>query len=340
MKVSKEVKVGLFSFFGILILIFGYNFLRGINLVQGYNRYFVVYDNVNGVVPSTQIVINGLKVGQVEKIDMLHSGDASHLLVTLLMENRIKIPRNSTATITSTDLLGTKALEIKLASNNQYISDGDTLVAGVEQSLSSTISSMVSPIKEKSEQVLVTLDRVLKSMNEVFDSNGTQKLAMGITDFSKTLRSIKNMSERFDKLSAEEYDKLKSMMNNVESILHNIKNNNESISRAMKNLARISDSVSAANLTATINHTQKVMQELSATLAKINQGQGSLGKLANDSSLFINLNQTSMELTALLKDMQDYPGRYFTVSVFGGTKRAEKQDKKRLEDKQRKASVK
>jgi phospholipid/cholesterol/gamma-HCH transport system substrate-binding protein len=120
----------------------------------------------------------------------------------------------------------------------------------------------------------------------------------------------------------------------MEAITRNLKNNNEAIAKAVKNISKITDSLAAADLTATINHTRDVMKQFATTLDKINKGEGTLGKLANDTSLYSNLNHTSLELNSLMKDMQDYPGRYFNVSVFGG-KNAEKQDKKREEDKKK-----
>ncbi|MES2780948.1 MAG: MlaD family protein [Bacteroidota bacterium] len=332
MKYAKEIKVGLFAVVGITLLILGYNFLKGFNPLHGYNKYYVVYNNVSGIVKSSQVTINGLKVGQVESIGMLNEGDPSNLLVTIIVEKSIQLPKGTTATISSQGLLGSTDIVIAPATPSGLIlNNKDTLVAGYEESITTSIQKIVTPLKEKSVQVLATLDKVLLSMNEVFDSNGTQKLSNGINDFSGTLHNMRNITGRFDKLTAEEYDKLKGMLTNIESITHNLKNNNEAIAKALKNVSRITDSVASSDLTATINHTRDVMKEFATTLDKVNKGEGSLGKMANDDSLYNNINKTSTELTALMKDMQEYPGRYFTISVFGGSKRATKQDKQREE---------
>ncbi|AMS26037.1 hypothetical protein AEM51_02425 [Bacteroidetes bacterium UKL13-3] len=336
MKYTKEIKVGLFAVVGITLLVLGFNFLKGFNPLHGYNKYYVVYNNVSGIVKSSLVTINGLKVGQVESIGMLNEGDPNHLLVTLIVENSIKLPKGTTATISSQGLLGSTDIVIAPASSGLILANKDTLMAGYEESITSSIQKIVTPLKEKSEQVLATLDRVLLSMNDVFDSTGTQKLASGINDFSGTLHNMRNITGRFDKLTEEEYDKLKGMLTNMESITRNLKNNNEAINKALKSVARITDSVASSDLTATINHTRDVMKEFATTLDKVNKGEGSLGKLANDDSLYTNINKTSAELTALMKDMQEYPGRYFTISVFGGSKRATKQDKQRAEAKLRK----
>jgi phospholipid/cholesterol/gamma-HCH transport system substrate-binding protein len=297
----------------------------------------VVYDNVTGLVKSSQVTINGMKVGQVEDIGMLTGGDVSKILVTLIVINTVQLPMGTEALITSQDLLGTKAIDIKIKKDaTTYYITGDTLRGINEESLTTSISKMVSPLKEKSEQVLVTLDKILMSMNDVFDSSGTQRMASGIHDLSSSLHSLRNLTERLDKLSEEEYDKLKAMLVSAESIVHNLKNNNDVINRSLKNIAQISDSIAAADLTRTINNTSRVMKEFASTLDKVNHGEGSLGKLVNDDALYLHLDATSRDLDSLLKDMQDYPGRYFTISAFGGNKRADKADKKRAEDRKKK----
>ncbi|MFI5222293.1 MAG: MlaD family protein [Bacteroidia bacterium] len=331
---TKETKVGIFVFIGIAIFVLGYNFLKGYDLFQARSHYFMVYDHVNGIVKSTQVTINGMKVGQVEDISMLHEGDASKILVKIVINSSIKLPAESKAVIMSTDLLGTKTLELSLSKNKKFLHSGDTLLSSVEETLASTISGIVSPLKEKSEQVLITLDRVLQSMNDIFDSTGTQKLSVGIKDFTGIMLHLRNVSEQMDQLTVEESAKIRNIFAGTESIMMNLKNNNELITLSIKNISRISDSIAASNLTATINHINLVMERLAITIDKINKGEGSLGLLANDKMLYENISKTSLEMTTLMKDMQDYPGRYFSVSVFGNN-RATKQDKKREEDKKK-----
>jgi phospholipid/cholesterol/gamma-HCH transport system substrate-binding protein len=328
-KITREIKVGLFVAGGLLLFFTGFNFLKGFHPLRSYTSYHVVYPNVTGIVNSSQVIVNGLKIGQVSSINTLYPGDARQLVVTFTITKNIKIPTGSVIKISGTDLLGNKALVLFPSDATTFHEYGDTLKGEVEESLASTIGAMVSPLKDKSEQVLVTLDKVLQSMNDVFDSAGTRRIASSINDISWSIHNMRNVTERLDKLTASEYDRLEAMLQNLESITRNLKNNNEAIARSMKNIARISDSVAASDLTQTINHTKRVMDEFATTLHKVNKGEGSLGMLANDSTLYVNLAQTSKELEYLLQDMQEHPARYFTISVFGGGKRAKAQDKER-----------
>lgn len=336
MKYTKEIKVGLFALVGVLLLVAGYNFLKGFNPLSTYNKYYVVYNNVNGIVKSSQVTINGLKVGQVEAIGMVEKGDPTRLLVTIFVESSIKLPIGTTATIASQGLLGSTDIVISPVEGTIFYQNKDTLVAAYQESLQGSIQKIVDPIKEKSEKVLITMDNMLNSINKIFDTTGTKNLESSIENFSGTMENLNNITARFDKLTAEEYNSLKGMLENMDAITQNLKHNNEAISKAIKNLSKITDSLAAADLTATINHTRDVMRSFNITLEKINRGEGSLGKLANDTSLYNNLDKTNVELQALLKDMQEYPGRYFSVSVFGGSKKADKANQKREEDKKAK----
>lgn len=299
--------------------------MKGFSFTKSYTRYHIIYGNSAGVVKSTQVLINGFKIGQVEDVDFLAKGNASKIVVTIAVDGDIKMPVGTIAEIASSNLLGNKVIHIRLAENNTYLNANDTLVGKIEQDL----SEIVAPIREKSEQVLATLDKVLVSMNNVFDSSGTQKLAKGVDNLTGMLAHLRNITERFDKLTLEQDTRIKDMFAHTESIMRNLRSNNELISHTLKNVKQITDSIAAADLTATINHVNTTLTEFTTLLHKINTGEGTLGELANNQALYQNINNSCKELAALLADMQKYPGRYFTVSVFGNSKRADKADKKR-----------
>lgn len=323
--------MGLFAFVGIVLLFIGFNFMKGFSFTKSYARYYIVYNNSAGVVKSTQVLINGFKIGQVEDVGFLSPGNASKILVTIAVDGDVAMPRGTVAEIASSNLLGTKVININLGDGSEIIPANDTLDAKIEADL----SEIVAPIKEKSVQVLATLDKVLVSMNSVFDSTGTQKLSKGVDNLTGTIAHIRNISERLDNLSKDQEKRIADMFSHTESIMRNLRNNNELISHTIKNVKHITDSIAAADLTSTINNVSKTLAEMNVMLNNINAGKGSLGQLASNQELYTNLSSSSKELTLLLADMQKYPGRYFTVSVFGNSKRADKADKKREAEKKK-----
>jgi phospholipid/cholesterol/gamma-HCH transport system substrate-binding protein len=333
MKLSKEVKVGLFAFAGVIVFVLGFNFMMGFDFLKSYSRYYIVYDNAGGLVKSAEVHINGVKLGQVEDVSFINPKDPSKILVTIAINGKIDLPKGTIAEIGSADLLSSKSIKLILGKGPEIHQEKDTLIGGMELGIAESISSMVSPLKEKSEQVLAALDGVLNSMNTIFDSTGTQKLAQGVSDLTGTLSHVKNITNRLDKLTANQEKNLNQMFVHAESILKNLSNNNGVITAALNNIKNISDSLAASDLTSTVNNLNSTLADFHTMLEKINKGEGSIGQLANDKELYTNLNNSSRELSLLLADMQKYPGRYFTISVFGNSKRADKADKKRDNEK-------
>lgn len=333
MKISKEVKVGLFAFAGVVVFVLGFNFMMGYDFLKTYNKYYIVYDNAGGIVKSAEVHINGVKKGQVEDVGFLNPKDPSKVLVTFALDANIELPEGTIAEIGSADLLSAKGIKLILGQGVNNLNDKDTLIGRMELGLTESINSMVSPLKEKSEQVLAALDGVLNSMNTIFDSAGTRKLSKGVDDLTGTLANIRNITGRLDNLTANQETNLNQMFAHAESILLNLRNNNSNISAALNNIKNITDSLAAADLTSTVNNLNSTLGDLHAMIEKINKGEGSLGELANNKELYTNLNNSSRELSLLLADMQKYPGRYFTISVFGNSKRADKTDKKRETEK-------
>jgi phospholipid/cholesterol/gamma-HCH transport system substrate-binding protein len=115
--------------------------------------------------------------------------------------------------------------------------------------------------------------------------------------------------------------KLNRMIQNIESITSNIKDNNEAIANAIGNLSSISDSVAASELRTAINRANLTLDEAHQILQKINNGDGNLGLLVNNDSLYYNLELLTGEIDRLVKDLQENPKKYIHVSIFGGSDR-------------------
>jgi phospholipid/cholesterol/gamma-HCH transport system substrate-binding protein len=330
-KITKEAKVGLFVALAITLLYFGYNFLRGRKFFSTYNTYFVVYENVEGLVSSTAVYVNGFKVGQVEEISMPDMLRTDSILVKIFVQGKIQIKSNSTALVTKSGLLDGNVISINFDDKPaDILKDGSYLFGAREEDLFTSINNMVSPIKTKSEQVLVTLDKVLSSLQKVFNEKGTQNLTNSVVDLSGALRAMRLTTESLNKIVNENGNSLSKTMNNVQSISATIAKNNNEISKTIKNFSRFSDTLVNSNI---IYNLAQVTKELNAVTSKLNKGEGSLGKMINDKELYDNLNKSTIELNLLLKDMQRYPGRYVNVSVFGGpAKKADAKREKEIKD--------
>jgi phospholipid/cholesterol/gamma-HCH transport system substrate-binding protein len=311
-KLSKEVRVGLLVTGALVGLIWGMNYLKGMDLFSNDNTYHAVYNRVDGLVPSSDVVLNGVKIGQVQKIQFLKD-KSGRILVSFLVNRKIFIGRESVATITSSDLLGGRLVDIVLDSNSPPADDGDTLKSDIQ----TTLSDQMLPVKDKAENLIESLDSLAVALHKFLNPENQDNLNAGFTSLSKTLKNLEQASGSLDRMLSADNGKLSRMIDNIESISGNIKNNNESLALALKNIALITDSLAKSNLTTTVNNANKTLKETSEIMEKINKGEGTMGMLINNDSLYNALERSASDLDKLLIDLKANPKRYVHISVFG-----------------------
>jgi phospholipid/cholesterol/gamma-HCH transport system substrate-binding protein len=320
LNIPKEAKIGLFAAFSLGALYFGYNFLRGKKFFSNQNTYYVVYNNIDGIVKSTPIFFKGLKVGQVEKLSLIRTDSANKIMATLLVDDKIQLSKSSEAKIVSLDLLGGKAISLIIPSLLNPIKKGDTLIGTQEHSLSASISEMITPVKEKTENVMVSLNKVLGELQKVLSDGGTANLSAGISDLAGILSNLNTTTKQLDLLIQSEKGKVGNIAGNMETITETLRKSNADIAASLKNFKNLSDSLSQAPIKSTIDQLNITSKQLASISEKIDKGEGSAGKLINDKELYDNLTKSSAQLELLLKDVRENPKRYVNVSVFGGKK--------------------
>ncbi|MBL0340477.1 MAG: MCE family protein [Bacteroidetes bacterium] len=238
----------------------------------------------------------------------------------MVVKQNVFIGKESIARISSSDLLGDKAVTIILNTTSEALSDGDTLSSDVE----TTLTDQVMPIKDKAESLIQSLDSVAVALKGVFNPNTQRNLNSSFNNLDKTMASIERASASLDNLVSSDNSKLTKMIANIESITGNIKNNNESLANALKNISSITDSLAKSNLAATINSANQTLKETAAIMGKINKGEGTIGMLINNDSLYVALEQSAVNLDKLLIDLKQNPKRYVHLSVFGGGGKSKK----------------
>lgn len=321
MKITRETKLGTIVIAGIVLLFWGINYLKGKDFFTSQKLVYAVYDRVDGLAPSNPVQVNGLKIGLVKSLTLLpdHSGK---IVVSMHISNDVRIPRDSKAEIFGIDLLGSKAIRFVFGNSTDDVKNGDTLFSGIEKSLSQEVNAQVGPIKEKAENLLSSFDSVLAVVKDVFDERTRENLKKSFESISNSLTSIQNVAVNLDTVLNKE-GKLKDIFDNLSSIINNIKSNNEKITSIINNFAAISDTLARANLALTLDNTKKTLEQTSTLFQKINKGEGTLGQLATNDSLYSNLNATAHDLDELLKDFNENPRRYIGLSLisFGGKKK-------------------
>lgn len=315
MKISKEMRIGI-SFAGAIILfIWGYNFLKGSDLFSPKREFMAIYPTVGGLVNSSPVSINGVKVGMVSGIAFV-PGASGMVAVRLLITNKISIPKNSVAHLYSADLMGTKAIEIQLGNSNVPAQSGDTLPVNVEASLKEEVNAQVLPLKRKAEEMMSQVDSVLTALQSVFNQNTRTNLEHSFLSIKNTLRNLENTTSNIDTLVSSQRTRLGAIIYNVEAISANMKANNQHITNTLHNLSALSDTLAALRIGQTFARLNTALASADQMLSDLKQGKGTMGQLLANDSLYRTLNQATLDLDLLLRDLKQNPGRYVKFSLF------------------------
>lgn len=323
MKISKQFKLGLLFAVTLFLLGWGIEFLKGKNLFSSARTYYGVYERIEGLLVANPITVNGFEVGQVTNIEFTDD-NTGKILVEMEVKKDFDLPANSTARIYSSDLMGSKAIAIERGSSEALAKDKDTLRTGVEGSIKDAVNEQVRPIKTKAENLMLSIDTVVTVIQDVFNPKTRDELAKSFTSIEQTLASLKNTSYNIDTLVTAESNRLAMIIGNLESITRNIDSKGDEINNTIDNLSNISDTLANAKLSTTLNKANSSLEQITMLLDKVNQGEGTAGKLLTNDTLYHNLESASNELNMLLRDIKLHPQRYVHFSVFGrGNKRNE-----------------
>jgi phospholipid/cholesterol/gamma-HCH transport system substrate-binding protein len=275
-KVSKEVKVGILAVVSLVIFYLGINFLKGIDFFRPNNIYFAIYNDIDGLAVSNPVLIN----------DDILLGDST---VALLI---------------SSDFLGSKAINLEVGNVLNPKQDEDTLISRIDKSITEVIKDKAMPVVEninvsiaEANKLLTTLADNRDKMNNIFES------------FERTSRNVELMASE----NRANINKITANLNQLTETLNHPENG---IKPLMASLSHFADSLNHLELKQTVDQTNQAMLNLSAMLDNINQGQGTIGKLAKDDSLYTNLNRSVRDLDRLLNDVRENPKRYVNFSIF------------------------
>lgn len=321
MKVSKEFKIGVVVVCAIAAFIWGVNFLKGSNIFTHKYYLYAVYPKIDGLIPANPVLISGYKIGQVTDISLLKQNGENKVLVKFLLTENVDIPKGSIARSVSADLLGSKAVEIIFSKNTEYVKNGDTLVAETESGFKEALDKRIAPIQAKAENLISSMDSVINVVNSILNKKTRDNLDKSFESIHKAMISLEQTAYKLDDLVGSEKAKISSILTHVNAITANLDKNGQKIDNIIGNLNSLTDSLAKAQLKEAITDADKSLKELNTLLAGINKGQGTLGKMAKNDSLFNNLNKSSADLDRLLKDLRLNPERYIHFSVFGRKKK-------------------
>ena len=308
--VSNETKVGALTAVAITILILGYNFMVGKDNPFSSSRVFTVqYDSTLGIAVSAPVMYNGLKIGQLKKLSL--NDKSNKIDATMEIFSNLSIPKKSFMKIESA-ILGTPSIRLILSRNKEFAEDGDELMPMYSTNILSSVNQKIDPIAAKADSALAAINALIsrQSLTQSID-----KIPNVLDGLQTTIGTLKATIE-----------KMNPAIGNITAFTNDLDEYSKSLNESLKSFAAISKDVDEINVQEITNSIKKTITALNAFTEKINSGDGSLAKLANDDALYVNLTKATANLNKLTIDLQKYPEKYVPLP-WGGRKRRKAKEK-------------
>ncbi|MFK5857205.1 MAG: MlaD family protein [Bacteroidota bacterium] len=311
----KPIIIGISFIAAIAIFIWGFNFLKGTGLFNKETIYYASYERVNGLIKANPVVVNGLRVGQVKNV-YFNPDMSGSIMVSMMLSTDLPIPDNSVARIFSSDLMGSKAVELVLGDSKVPIKKGDTLSSSVEAGLMAEVNAQMAPIKNKAEDLMTSIDTLVTAFQQIFNESARKNLSESFLNIEKTLANLQNATSNIDTLVVVESSRISSILINLDSLTLTLNENRADFTKIIQNFRVISDSLAEAEIPGTFVRINSLLEDVDVILAKVKNGEGTLGMLMNDDSLYLELNRSATALDSLINDVKNNPKKYVRFSLF------------------------
>lgn len=308
MKISNETKVGILTVFALTALILGFNFLKGKDVFTKRKKIYAVFTEIGSLSKSNEVKIKGYEIGSVASIDVMDK-DMSGIVVTINLTQDVNIPKDSKALI-STPLVGSSSIVIEKGTSDKFINIGDTLNSRIDSSMLDVVKAQLTPTLTKVRTSLDTLDVVLGNINKILGPTNRNNL-------EQTLANLNRASSALNGLLDNQTSPLAKTLNNTQEISEKLKENTENIKATISNARTASEKLAALELQPTIDSLNATISTFRSVATRIKNGDGTLGALINDKTIYNRLNNAILAAEILMDDLRTHPKRYVNLSIFG-----------------------
>lgn len=290
--ITKEVRIGIAGIIALCVLVYGINYLKGINMFKPSSYFYVKFKNVNGLAKSSPVFADGVRVGIVRDIYYDYN-QAENVVVEVELDTELRIPKGSSAELTS-ELMGGVRMDILLVNNpREKYAIGDTIPGKLNNGMMESVAALMPQI----EQMLPKLDSIMTSLNTI----------LGDQSIPATLHSVEKMAANLEVTSGQ----LKVLMG------RDIPQLTGKLNTLGDNFISISDNLKKIDYANTFNEIEQTLANVKIVTEKLNSKDNTVGLLLNDPQLYNNLNATTANAASLLEDLKEHPKRYVHFSLFG-----------------------
>ena len=315
---NKEVKVGIIGVIGLVFFYLGSNFLKGIDFFSPINRYYALYENVDGLIVANPIIVNGFTVGRVSDIKILQNRE-NKILVSMDIDEGLVIGSNSKATLSSNDFLGSKAIVLTIGDITNPIDEGDTI--------NSEIAGGLSELLEKATPITDNLGVTISRLNDILSS------LRGSGDMiTNTLGNLNDVLSNTNTLIDNNEETLTNTLSNLNNLTEDLSQKLKDIDPIIEGANNMISNFNKVDFESTFNQIDILLTSVNGVFDNLESGDGgTLSLLLSDDSLYNNLNKTAFDLDKLLKHINENP-KHFFAPLGKSRKKIERDLRKQKED--------
>ena len=290
--ITKEVRIGIAGIIALCILVYGINYLKGINMFKPSSYFYVKFQNVNGLAKSSPVFADGVRVGIVRDIYYDYN-QAENVIVEVELDTELRIPKGSSAELVS-ELMGGVRMNILLANNpREKYAVGDTIPGKLNNGMMESVAALMPQI----EQMLPKLDSIMISLNNILNN---QSIPATLHSVEKTAANLEVESGQLKVLMGRDIPQLTGKLNTIGD-----------------NFITISGNLKEIDYAATFKEIEQTLANVKMVTEKLNSKDNTVGLLLNDPQFYNNLNATTANAASLLEDLKEHPKRYVHFSLFG-----------------------
>ena len=294
---SKEFKVGLIAIVSGAILYWGFNFLKGTDFFSPTNKYYVIYENVDGLNKSNPVIVNGLAVGRVSNIRLLQDRE-NEILVQLDIDEDIVLGKATKAALSNTDFLGSKGIVLSIGDLSQPLVPGDTLDAIIDKG--------IGEILESAQPVANNLNTTITRVNEILIG-----LKGSGEKINETIGELQTMIVGVNSIIATNQKDVSRIVASAAIMVNNLNEKIDQISPLIEKSNGVLDSLNKVDINKTLAGVDSVLYNLNETILYIKESEGTIGKLIREDSVYNNLNNLLTDIDKLVIHLDQYPKDFF-----------------------------
>ncbi len=290
---KSEARVGIFIIAGALAALTALFLMTDPSMFRGRYSIYAVVENAAGLRRSDPVQMRGVNVGRVMSFEMVPAG----VNIELEIEGEYEVPSDSRVRLVGIGLLGGRTVEI-LPGDSPVMAEGGDMVEGT---VSSDVFGIVSDIGDDATDMI---QRVADLLTEPT-----------VASFQSSALELESLLTDLAVIGREQRSQFTELVQSLNEAARSVSSTTSSTAPALESAAMRADSALAA-----VNRNLEVIEgattDLRAILARMERGEGTLGLLSHDDSLYVNLNAAASSLQLLLDDIRENPGKYISLSIF------------------------